>query len=70
MLIYRCPATNEVARTSIDTTEETLRRLKSVQISVWCEHCKISHSIPASAASIGMGAAVPIKRADYTPTPS
>jgi hypothetical protein len=39
-------------RSVIETTEETLRRMRSLKISVWCEHCGTSHKIPASDARV------------------
>jgi hypothetical protein len=45
MLSYSCPRTDQRVYTSIDTSEEALRRLASFKLSVWCPYCDSSHAI-------------------------
>jgi hypothetical protein len=52
MLIYRCPETKRMVRSPIETTDTTLQRMGSLQLSLWCEHCGISHAIAAKDASV------------------
>lgn len=47
MLTYNCPATNRLVHTAIETTKETLKRMGSLKVSVWCPHCQSGHQIAA-----------------------
>jgi hypothetical protein len=52
VLVYRCAVTDRQVTTGIDTTEEKLARMGSLQISVWCPHCETAHKILAKDAVI------------------
>jgi hypothetical protein len=52
VLTYKCPDTGRVVRTSILTTDKTLRGLGSFKISVWCPHCGAPHQIAGKDASL------------------
>ena len=47
MLIYHCPTTTRIVRTSIEASEADLWRFRSLKLSLWCPHCQIGHSILA-----------------------
>ena len=50
MLTFSCPETGRNVRTAIETTDDVLRRMGKLQISVWCPHCYVSHQIVARSA--------------------
>jgi hypothetical protein len=52
MLTYSCPETKNLVRTSIETSEEQLRRLGRFKLSVWCPYCQTGHQITASGSSV------------------
>jgi hypothetical protein len=45
MLIYYCPTTTRIVRTSIETSEADARRLSVFKLSLWCPYCQMGHSI-------------------------
>ncbi len=47
-LRFRCPASFHEVKTSIETDEATLRKMKAMKLSLWCAHCGKSHAIEAS----------------------
>jgi len=47
VLIYRCPKTDKVVKTSINTSEDEVRRLKTLELSLWCPYCQVGHAIMA-----------------------
>jgi hypothetical protein len=47
VLIFSCPETGRDVQTAIETTDDILRRMGTLQISVWCPHCFVSHQIVA-----------------------
>ena len=51
MLIYHCPTTTRIVRTGIEASEADVWRLRSLKLSLWCPHCKMSHQIFAKDAS-------------------
>jgi hypothetical protein len=51
-LKYRCKATGESVKTSIKTDDQTLIQMNRIRLSVWCPHCKDSHSIMANEAYV------------------
>lgn len=51
-LKYRCRATGKSVETSIKTDDVTLVYMNNMTLSVWCPHCKDSHSIKASEAYV------------------
>lgn len=51
-LKYRCKASGESVETSIQTDDKTLVHMNQMKLSVWCPHCRDSHSIRASEAYV------------------
>jgi hypothetical protein len=51
-LKYRCKAAGKDVETSIQTDDMTLVQMNRMKLSVWCPHCKDSHSIKASEAYV------------------
>jgi hypothetical protein len=51
-LKYRCKAAGKDVETSIQTDDATLLQMNRMKLSVWCPHCKDSHSIKASEAFV------------------
>ena len=47
MLTYRCPTIARVVHTSIETTENEIRRLSTLRLSLWCPYCQVGHAILA-----------------------
>ena len=45
LLIYCCPKTDKVVRTSINATEDDVRRMQALKFSLWCPHCQVGHAI-------------------------
>jgi hypothetical protein len=52
MLVYRCPKHGKTVRTTIETTENELRRLAAFKLSVWCPHCDDAHVIMGKDATV------------------
>jgi transposase-like protein len=52
-LKYRCKVSGKNVETSIQTDDLTLLAMDRMKLSVWCPHCKDSHSIMASEAYVG-----------------
>jgi hypothetical protein len=49
---YRCPKTGEEVTTAIETSKETLVKMRAMDLTmwVWCPHCMAGHQIkPAEA---------------------
>ena len=58
MLVYRCPATRRQVTSEIQTTAETLARLGTLKLSLWCPHCANPHTVCANEVAVqGTGAA-------------
>jgi hypothetical protein len=51
-LKYRCKVSGKDVETSIQTDDMTLVQMNRMKLSVWCPHCKDSHSIQASEAYV------------------
>lgn len=51
-LKYRCKVSGHDVETSIRTDNSTLVQMNRMAISVWCPHCKDSHSIKGSDAYV------------------
>lgn len=47
-LKYTCPKTRQQVETSIQTDDLTLVHMNRMTLSLWCPHCKDSHSVKAS----------------------
>ena len=52
VLKYRCKASGHCVETSIRTDDQTLNQMNRIRLSVWCPHCKDSHSIMANEAYV------------------
>jgi hypothetical protein len=50
VLTFSCPTTGHDVQTAIETTDDILQRMGTLQISVWCSHCLVSHQIVAKSA--------------------
>jgi len=50
VLTFSCPRTSYDVQTAIETTGDILQRMGTLQISVWCPHCLVSHQIVAKSA--------------------
>jgi hypothetical protein len=49
---YRCPASGQEVTTAIETSKDTLVRMRAMDLTiwVWCPHCMAGHQIkPADA---------------------
>jgi len=49
---YRCPTSGEVVTTAIETSKDTLVKMRAMDLTiwVWCPHCMAGHQIkPADA---------------------
>ena len=55
MLTYRCPNSGKLVRTSVETSDNEIRRLASFKLSVWCPHCDDAHIILGKDASVAPG---------------
>jgi hypothetical protein len=52
VVCYRCPASGEEVTTAIETGNDTLVKMRSLDLTiwVWCPHCMAGHQIkPADA---------------------
>ena len=52
VVAYRCPASGEDVTTAIETSRDTLVRMRAMDLTiwVWCPHCMAGHQIkPADA---------------------
>jgi len=47
MLVYNCPTTAKLVRTSIEASGTDLLRLRGLKISLWCPHCQGGHAVLA-----------------------
>ena len=56
---YRCPASGEDVTTAIETSKDTLVKMRAMDLTiwVWCPHCMAGHQIkPADAVLEGESA--------------
>lgn len=51
-LKYRCKISGKDVETSIQTDDLTLVHMNRMMLSVWCPHCKDSHTISANEAYV------------------
>lgn len=52
VVCYRCPQTGEEVTTAIETSKDTLVKMRTMDLTmwVWCPHCMAGHQIkPADA---------------------
>jgi hypothetical protein len=52
VLVFNCPVTRKLVRTSIETSAAKVERLGSIQLSLWCPNCQTGHQVVASDARI------------------
>ena len=55
---YRCPTSGEEVTTAIETSKDTLVKMRAMDLTiwVWCPHCMAGHQIkPADAVLEGEG---------------
>ena len=55
---YRCPTSGEEVTTAIETSKDTLVKMRAMDLTiwVWCPHCMAGHQIkPADAVLAGEG---------------
>ena len=55
MLIFRCPKSGSLVRTSIETSSNVVRRLSSFRLSLWCPHCQDAHAIMGKDVTVTSG---------------
>jgi hypothetical protein len=50
----RCPSSGRKIETSIESTAETLVKMRKMHLSfsVWCPHCRINHQMQATDATV------------------
>ena len=59
VVVYRCPASEEDVTTAIETSKDTLVKMRAMDLTiwVWCPHCMAGHQIkPADAVLEGESA--------------
>ena len=59
VVAYRCPASEEDVTTAIETSKDTLVKMRAMDLTiwVWCPHCMAGHQIkPADAVLEGESA--------------
>jgi hypothetical protein len=54
LMRYRCPVAGGEVTTAIETGDETLARMRAMDLTiwVWCPHCMAGHQITPSEASL------------------
>jgi hypothetical protein len=52
VLAFTCPVTQNLVRTSLETSAEQLKRLGGFRLSLWCPHCHTGHQVVASDARV------------------
>jgi hypothetical protein len=54
IVAYRCPTSGEQVTTAIETSKDTLVKMRDMNLSiwVWCQHCMAGHQIKASEATL------------------
>jgi hypothetical protein len=52
VVCYRCPTTGEEVTTAIETSKDTLVKMRAMDLAmwVWCPHCMAGHQIKAAEA--------------------
>ena len=50
VVCYRCPKTGEDVTTAIETSKDTLVKMRAMDLTmwVWCPHCMAGHQIKPS----------------------
>ncbi|MBX9826315.1 MAG: hypothetical protein K2Z80_14335 [Xanthobacteraceae bacterium] len=54
VVCYRCPKTGEEVTTAIETSKDTLVKMRAMDLTmwVWCPHCMAGHQIKPADASL------------------
>jgi hypothetical protein len=54
VICYRCPKTREDVVTAIETSRDTLLKMRSLDLTIWawCPHCVAGHQIKPADASL------------------
>jgi hypothetical protein len=54
VVCYRCPETGEEVTTAIETSKDTLVKMRAMDLTmwVWCPHCMAGHQIKAAEAAL------------------
>ena len=52
VVAYRCPTSGEDVSTAIETSKDTLVKMRAMDLTiwVWCPHCMAGHQIKAAEA--------------------
>jgi hypothetical protein len=45
MLTYRCPTTQRIVRSDIESSAAEVERLSVFRLSLWCPYCQTGHAI-------------------------
>jgi hypothetical protein len=54
VVCYRCPKTGEEVTTAIETSKDTLVKMRAMDLTmwVWCPHCMAGHQIKPAEATV------------------
>jgi hypothetical protein len=54
IVTYRCPTSGKQVTTAIETSKDTLVKMRDMDLSiwVWCQHCMAGHQIRPSEATL------------------
>lgn len=54
VVCYRCPKTGEEVTTAIETSKDTLVKMRAMDLTmwVWCPHCMAGHQIKPAEATL------------------
>ena len=54
VVCYRCPQTGEEVTTAIETSKDTLVKMRAMDLTmwVWCPHCMAGHQIKPAEATL------------------
>ncbi len=54
VVCYRCPETGEEVTTAIETSKDTLVKMRAMDLTmwVWCPHCMAGHQIKSAEAAL------------------
>jgi len=54
VVCYRCPTSGEEVTTAIETSKDTLVKMRAMDLTmwVWCPHCMAGHQIKSADAAL------------------
>jgi hypothetical protein len=54
LVCYRCPSSGEEVSTAIETSKDTLVKMRAMDLTiwVWCPHCMAGHQIKPAEATL------------------